>query len=464
MKKCTRQLEIEQVMAAVKPESAPRPLKSGTGQRNKFNSYNPHQQVMWLNPRGMLPDNHKVWFVSAALDAMDLSGIVAGSGGQDPRGRRAYDPVMLVKLIVYCRMTGRHSAREMERATWEDIPCRLLVADQHPDHDTIAAFQSANREALGRLFEQTLAMGGQAGLIDLDTVAVDGTKVKANASKHKAMSYRRMKRKAAELNREIRRLKRALRCSGLSEGTKGKLQKDLEFKVGRLERIKENKRALEERVATEQAGLSSGRRARAGKVRPAPKAQINFTDRESRIMPRGKTFEQAYNAQVAVDKRAQIIVAHSVTQQVNDKRQLVPMGKRIKQNTGKLPNRLLADSGFFSQEAVSCPELAETELFVPPGRECYDADKPSLIGRIPKNITPAERMRRKLQTTAGRAIYGLRKGLVEPVIGQIKRCMGFAEFTVRGIEKVEQEWSFICALHNLLKIYRSGFWPECQPA
>ena len=188
--------------------------------------------------------------------------------------------------------------------------------------------------------------------------------------------------------------------------------------------------------------------------KPEPKTQINFTDRESRIMRKGNTFEQAYNAQIAVDNQAQIIVAQTVTQEGNDKLQLVPMGLRVKKNMGRLPNRFLGDSGFFSEEAVQSLELADTELFVPPARDKNYKELPPLIGRIAATISASDRMKRKLRTTAGRAIYGIRKGLVEPVFGQIKRCMRFSEFTVRGLVKAQQEWSFMCALHNLLKICR----------
>jgi len=461
------QLTIEQVAHLVNPVNTTanqNPAKTNTVKRNRFRNCNNEQIVMWLDPRGMLPANHLVWFINDTVDCMDLSRFIAGSGGTDPRGRHSYDPAMHVKLIAYCRATGRHSAREMERAAKEDIPCRLLTAGQCPDHDTIASFEQRNRAALAELFEQSLNMASQASLIELDIAAVDGSKVKANASKHKAMSFGRMKKDIVKLTKAIRKIKKALKQGQLPDGQKEKLQKDLEFKTGRLSRITENKQALEKRVADEKVRAAKNRKSRKHSLRPEEKAQINFTDRESRIMCKGKSFEQAYNAQIAVDKRAQIIVAQTVTQEGNDKLQLVPMGRRVKENMGRLPNRFLGDSGFFSEEAVTSPELADTELFVPPGREKHYRELPPLVGRIPKNISVSDRMKRKLKTVAGKAIYAIRKGLVEPVFGQIKRCMRFPGFTVRGLTKVQQEWSFMCALHNFLKIYRSGFQPARAPA
>ncbi len=456
------QLKIEQVDGLV-ADTAQKAQLATTAKRNRFLNCNNEQIVMWLDPRGMLPANHLVWFINDAVNCLDLSEFVAGSGGTDARGRRSYSPAMLVKLIAYCRATGRHSTREIEKAAKEDIPCRLLTAGQNPDHDTIASFENRNRAALARLFEQTISMAAQADLIELDIVAVDGSKLKASASKHKAMSFGRMGKAIAKLNKEITTIKKALK-QYQPHGRKEKLVEDLNFKTHRLNRIKDNKQALQKRVADEKALSAKNRSSAKLAARPQAKAQINFTDRESRIMRKGKSFEQAYNAQIAVDKRAQIIVAQTVTQESNDKLQLVPMGQLIKKNMGRLPNQYLADSGYFSEEAVTSPALADTELFVPPGRDKNYKELPPLVGRIPKNISVANRMKRVLRTASGRAMYGFRKGLVEPVFGQVKRCMQFSEFTVRGLVKTQQEWSFMCALHNLLKIYRSSLRTVKAPA
>jgi len=453
MKNNIAQLKIEQVNQpkafAVKQSS-----NAVTVKRNRFVNCNNEQCVMWLNPKGMLTAKHLVWQINDAINLLDLSEFVAGSGGTDVRGRHSYDPAMLVKLIVYCRATGRHSSREIAKAAVEDIPCRLLTAGRQPHHDTIANFQNVNRQALANLFKQSLHLATQSNLIELDIVAVDGSKVKANTSKHKAMSFGRMKPKIVELTKEIRKLKKTLKQPTLPESQKEKLKMDLQFKNDRLLRIIENKQALEKRVATEKASKVEIRKSKQRSIKPESKTQINFTDRESRIMRKGNSFEQAYNAQIAVDKRAQIIVAQTVTQEGNDKLQLVPMGQNVKKNMGRLPKRFLGDAGFFSEEAVQSSELADTELFVPPARDKKYKELPALVGRIPTNISVSDRMKRKLRTTSGRAIYGIRKGLVEPVFGQIKSCMKFSEFTVRGLVKAQQEWSFMCALHNLLKICR----------
>lgn len=454
------QLKIEQVELQ---KTAEKPSTAVLQKRNRFRNSNNKQMVMWLDPRGMLPSDHLVWFVNDAIDCMDLSEFISGTGGTDPRGCRGYDPAMLVKLITYCSVTGRKSSRMIETASKEDIPCRLLTAGQTPDHDTIHNFENNNRAALASLYEQTIKMALAANLIELDIVAVDGSKVKASASKHKAMSFGRMKKDIAKLTKAIRVIRKTLKQRHILERQKEKLIKDLEFKTNRLNRIKENKLALEKRVAEAKVIATKKNSSKKRNNKPEAKTQINFTDRESRIMRKGKSFEQAYNAQIAVDKRAQIIVAQTVTQEVNDKLQLVPMGRQIKKNMGQLPNTYLADSGYFSEEAVTSPVLTDTTLFVPPGRADYDRDQPPLIGRIPKDISATNRMKRKLRTAGGRAIYGIRKGLVEPVFGQIKRCMGFSEFTVRGLTKVQQEWSFMCAMHNLLKIFRSEFKPVRAP-
>lgn len=234
-------------------------------------------------------------------------------------------------------------------------------------------------------------MATEAHLIDMDVVAVDGSKKKANASKHKAMSYGRMTKKSAELNEDIRKIRKTLKQRQLPETKRAKLLKDLKFKTARLSRIKENKLALEQRVALENANKIKNGKAQARCTRPKAKTQINFTDRESRIMRKAKGFEQAYNAQIAVDKKTQIIVAQAMTQETNDKQQLVPMGRQIKKNMGRLPNQYLADSGYFSAEAVTAPELRDTELFVPPGRGESEPCQSPLVGRIPKDITPVDR-------------------------------------------------------------------------
>jgi len=447
------QLKIEQVN---QPESSAvkKPENLVAVPRNRFLISNNEQTVMWLSPRSMVPEDHIVWFINEAVNRLDLRAFVAGSGGTDARGRHSYDPVMLVKLIVYCRATGRHSSRQIEKAAQEDIPCRLLTSGQQPHHDTIANFENVNREALANLYTQSLNLATQADLIELDIVAVDGSKIKASASRHKAMSFGRMKTRIGELRKEIKKIKKSLKKRSLAASQKRKLNADLEFKTSRVNTIIENKQELENRVAAEFASKQEIVKSKQRSNKPESKTQINFTDRESRIMRKGKGFEQAYNAQVVVDKRAQIIVAQSVTQEGNDKLQLVPMSQQVKINMGRSPNRVLGDTGYSSEEALSAPELADIDLFVPPVREKNYKALPPMVGRIPADISQSDRMKRKLRTTAGRAMYAIRKGLVEPVFGQIKRCMRFSEFTVRGLVKAQQEWSFMCALHNLLKICR----------
>jgi hypothetical protein len=288
--------------------------------------------------------------------------------------------------------------------------------------------------------------------VALDKVAIDGSKVKAFASKRKAMSYERMCKRVRELPKAIRELNDKL--SKLEDKDDPKSQKDrqllqheIAFQEKRLTRIKNYKKALEKRVRAAGAG------------RPEPNAQINFTDPESNIMHRaGKTFEQAYNAQIVVDSRAQIIVAQDVVRDNNDKKQLISMLSQAKRNLGQTPRSALADNGYFSEENLQDKAVEMIDLFIPPTKKQQDSGKVTTIGRLPANISPADRMRRKLSTKAGHEVYKMRKCIVEPVFGQIKSSVNdFASFSFRGLKKVKAEWALACAAHNLLKIFRSGY-------
>jgi transposase len=407
----------------------------------------------------------------------------SSKGGQPP-----FDPRMMVGLLFYSYCIGLPSSRKIEKATYERVAFRILTADQHPDHDTVADFRKRHLKALGGLFTEVLRLCQQVGLVKLGHVSLDGTKVKANASKHKAMSYGRMEKKAEELEAEVKRLlteAQAVDDAEDAEYGKGKrgdeLPKDLRFKQDRLRKITEAMKSLEQQAKAEadakreeirQKDLSlekEGSKRRGKKPKeptgdPDSKAQRNFTDPESRIMKDGasKSFEQAYNCQAAVDDESQIIVATNVTQQTNDKQQVEPLVETIKENTGgETPKKLSVDTGYFSESNIEYLEGEEIDSYVATGKyKRGDPPEPSPRGPIPKDLTKKERMARKLRTKKGRETYSKRKEIVEPVFGQIKEVRGFRRFSLRGLGNVMSEWDLICLTHNLLKLFRSGLMPK----
>jgi transposase len=446
-----------------------------------FRPYDLDQRLL-LPPdlREWLPEGHLALFISDVVDELDLAAIVRAYDG-DERGQPPYHPAMMVKLLLYAYCTGRPSSRRIERATHEDVACRVLAADQHPDHDSIAAFRQRHLPALAALFVQVLQLCRAAGLVSLGHVALDGTKVKANASKHKAMSYGRMADTEARLEREVSELlARAQDVDAAEDAEYGRGQRgdrlpaDLARRESRLVKIRAAKAALEQqakdeataaaaaaraKLAAREQGMS-GRQGRAPvppdpeAARPAPGAQRNFTDPESRIMKDGATggFEQAYNAQAVVDAHAQIIVAADVLQGAGDRPYLVPMLTAVHANLGAWPTTVTADGGYFSEANVEALTTTPIDLYVPPDRR-RPGPRPINAPAGPR----AEAMRAKLLTAAAQQIYARRKVIVEPVFGQIKEVRGFRRFSFRGLHRVVAEWSLICLTHNLLKLHRAGF-------
>ncbi len=448
-----------------------------------FREYNP-DQLMLLPPdlKDWLAEDDLVYFITDVVAQLDLSAIYrdydARQGGQP-----GYHPQMMVGLLLYAYCVGTASSRKIEKATYHSVPFRVLAADQHPDHDTIAEFRRRHLSALSGLFVQVLRLCQKAGLVKLGHVALDGTKFAANASKRKAMSYGRMEKRAAELEAEVAELLARAQATDAEEdarygaGRRGdELPSELRFKESRLAKIREAKRALEEeaREAAEakkaeyeakQKAWDERKNRRGGRPptppspTPDPKKQRNFTDPDSRIMPvgRGASFVQAYNCQAAVDAHAQVVVASSVTQETNDKKQIAPMVEKIKETTGgATPEKLSADSGYFSAANLSVLEEETIDSYIPPEIKKNSPPPLNLRGPIPKSATPAQRMTRKLRTARGRATYKRRKAIVEPVFGQIKEARGLRRFSFRGFEKVRAEWDLICLTHNLLKLFRSG--------
>ena len=450
----------------------------------RFRPYLP-DQILLLPPdmREWLDKDDLVYFIMDVVKTLDLDPIYGDydgtKGGQPP-----YDPQMMTGLLLYAYCMGMPSSRRIEKATYHSVPFRLLAADQHPDHDTIAEFRRRHLKAMSALFVEVLRLCQKVGLVKLGHVALDGTKVRANASKHKAMSYGRMEKKARELEEEIARLLAEAEAVDAEEDAKyGKgrrgdeLPEELRYRKSRLEKIRQAMNELEEEAKAkaekkreemrlkEEALAGEGKKRRGKKPKepddkPEGKAQRNFTDPDSRIMKDGATgsFEQSYNAQIAVDEKKQIIVASDVTQDANDKQQLKPVIKKLKENTGgKKPKVVTADSGYYSEANAQLLERESIDAYVTTRKEKHNRPPPPASrGRIPKNATVIERMERKLRTVKGRCTYSKRKQIVEPVFGQIKEARGLRRFLLRGIENVRAEWDLICLTHNLLKLFRSG--------
>ena len=423
--------------------------------------YDPDQQL--LLPAALqewLPDDHLAYFISDVVDQLDLSSITTRYEGER-RGGPPYHPRMMVKVLLYGYCIGVASSRRITQRLHEDIAFRVLAANNTPDFRTISDFRKDHLGVLAGLFLQVLAFCQRSGLVKLGHVALDGAKVRANASRHKAMSYRRMKEKAAQLAAEVAELlRRAQEVDDEEDRRYGKdkrgdeLPEELAFRKGRLEKIREAMAALE---AEAQAAAEAEGKEHLGV--PDDKAQRNFTDAESRIMPGpgGRDFLQAYNCQAVVDHAHQVIVAARATNQTSDQQQAAAMMQETIDNVGAVPREVSADAGYYSAKAVDELYALGVDPFVAPEQTRHGrVVPPAPQGRIPKHLSPRNRMRRKLRTKRGRQRYALRMETVEPVFGQIKAGRGFRQFLLRGLEKVNGEWSLICTGHNLLKLFRCG--------
>jgi chemotaxis protein histidine kinase CheA len=380
---------------------------------------------------------------------------------------------MMVRLLLYAYCVGRPSSRGIEKATYEDVAFRYLSANQHPDHDTLAAFRQRHWKALAQLFAQGLQLCREAGLVRIGKVALDGTKLAANASRRPSRDYAELQEREGQLEQQVGELlEQAARVDAEEDARFGKgergeyaLPKHLATAEQQLARIRQAKAVLEQaaRERAEQARREREQQRAAGKptseaqkkrwqraqqpVEESP-ARYNTTDPESQLMKAGGGFLQAYNAQAAVLEN-QVVVACEVTPEAVDKQQLVPMAAQVAAALGQMPPALLADAGYWSEAAITHPMLAATDLYVSPDR---------WPGQAPKKNAPAsataQQMRAKLQSAAGKATYRLRQQTVEPVFGQIKQARGFRRFLFRGLDKVRAEWALICLTHNLLKLYR----------
>jgi transposase len=406
----------------------------------------------WLLPPSvheLVAANHPSHFVRETVrNDLDLSAILETY--QEERGYPPYHPVMMTALLLYAYTQGVFSSRRIARSCEERVDFMAVTALQKPDFRTINEFRRRHLAALGALFVQVLKLCRRAGLVKLGHVALDGTKIKANASKHKAMSYARMQKAEKELADLVAGwLARAEAEDEAEDEEFGKDRRGDELpdwvkdKQERLRRIRAAKQALEEeaRGAAEEGGSSE----------PAPKSQRNFTDPDSRIMKTKDGFEQAYNCQAAVDREHQIIVAATTTQTQNDGAELVKLLDGIKANAGRQAREISADSGYCSEENLAALNRRRIRGYVATGRQRHGAN--SAVDRSGKKLGPhAARMKQRLARGGWTSRYRLRKQTVEPVFGQIKEALGFRRFLLRGIDKVRAEWLMVCAAFDLKKL------------
>ncbi len=425
-----------------------------------------------------LPEKHLARFVVEVIDGLDLS---AMSGSYRGSGSASYHPALLLGILVYGYATGVFSSRKLERASYDSVAFRFIAANDHPDHDTIAAFRRRFLKEIEELFVQVLLLAREMGVLKMGTIALDGTKIHANASRHSALSYEHAGKIEAQLQAEVADLMAKAEAADTADIPDGMLIPDeLARREERLRKLAEARTKIEarakERYARELAEHEAKLAARAAKTAatgkkpggkppqpptegPLPSDQINLTDEESRIMPAaGGGFEQCYNAQAAVAAGSMLVVAVDVVQAPNDKQQIEPMLDKIESLPTELgeAETLLADTGYFSAGNVEACEKAGIDPLIamgrqphhPPLEERFEAPLPA-----PENPTPVEAMAHRLKTPEGRDLYALRKQTPEPVFGIIKSVLGFRQFSLRGLEKVRGEWSLVTMAWNMKRMF-----------
>ena len=425
-----------------------------------------------------LPERHLARFVVEVVDRLDLSGMTRAYRGS---GSASYHPALLLGLLVYGYATGVFSSRKIERATHDSVAFRFIASNSHPDHDTLATFRRRFLKEIEALFVEVLMLAREMGMLKLGVVALDGTKIHANASRHSALSYEHAGKIEAQLKQEVAELLSLAESEDRADVPDGmSVPEELAIREARLTRIAEAKAKLEarakERFAQEQAEYeakvaarealtsATGKKPRGKppappRVGPKPGDQINLTDEESRIMKvAGGGFEQCYNAQAVVASGSMLVVAKDVVQETNDKRQVEPMVKAL----GALPEGLgraedlLADNGYYSEANVACCGETGIAPLISMGREKHHSgwkarfrDAPP----APENPTPLQAMAHRLATKDGKQLYALRKQIPEPVFGIIKSVMGFRQFSLRGLEKVKGEWNLVTMAWNVKRMF-----------
>ena len=484
----------------------------------QYRPWQPNQSFLFpVSPMDWLPEGHLAFFILDVVGELDLSEFEEAIQSADPRGERPYSPRMMVALLLYGYAIGVYSSRKIARKTYEDVAFRVLAGGNHPHFTRICAFRRAHEAAFRDLFVKVLELCAAAGLVKLGCIAIDGSKVQGNASKHKAMSYERMEREEDRLTCEISDLLELAEQIDANEDEQGgdgpafDLPAELTRREDRLRRIRETKAALEVEAAQSRIGhlreLAQQNRAKAEETgdpgaetrsqrqeaqaqqleasltnepdsvgccgagnpteqglrthrvpctpdgRPKSKAQRNFTDPDSRIMERDSTFLQGFNCQVAVDEAAQVIVAQAVTNLAPDTEHLGPMLRQVVDNCGAAPDVATADAGYWRADHETFANRLGTDLYVMLQRKHRPPDE-ALANR--ENQTPRVAMARKLDSARGRRFYARRKAIVEPVFGQIREVRGFRRFSLRGLSAVISEWSIVTTAHNLLKLFRYG--------
>src|ERR1700730_879829 len=425
-----------------------------------------------------LPEKHLARFVVEVIDGLDLR---AMSGSYRGSGSASYHPRMLLGILVYGYATGVFSSRKLERATYDSVAFRFIAANDHPDHDTIAAFRRRFLKEIEALFVQVLHLAREMGVLKMGTIGLDGTKIHANASRHSALSYEHAGKIEAQLQAEVAGQMAKAEAADATEIPDGmSIPDELARREERLRRIAEARATIEgrgkERHAREMGeheGKKGGREAKTAATGkkpggkppqppvegPRPSDQVNLTDEESRIMPvAGGGFEQCYNAQAAVAAGSLLVVATDVVQAPNDKRQVEPTLEKIAalpEELGEVEN-LLADTGYFSADNVEACDKAGVTPVIAMGRQPHPPPRSERFApapEAPKEPTPVEAMAHLLKTAAGRALYALRKQTPEPVFGIIKSVLGFRQFSLRGLEKVRGEWSLVTMAWNLKRMF-----------
>lgn len=476
-----------------------------------FRDYQPEQGLL-LPPslEDWLPEGHLARFIHDVMGELDLRPIYQ-SYEKDGRGQAAYHPLLMLKVLFYGYCIGIAASRKIEKATYENVAFRYLSANQHPDHCSLAEFRRRHLAAMAALFVEVLQLCQKAGLVKLGHVALDGTKMKANASRFRNGSYERLSEQEKQLAEQVEQmLAEAERVDALEDQQYGRgrrgdeLPPELAQRQTRLRKIREAKAELERQAREEaeqkkaeaeqrlrereQRAAGAGRPLRGKRpqrpdpatAKPQAEATVNRTDAESRIMrERAGGFIQGFNAQAAVDSHSQIIVAADVTSQQNDRAQLVPMLQQVEQNSGAKPAQVSADTDYYSPKQISSPSLGGIDLYIKPddppkrnpgvgvpasepepGPSPKRKRKPPRSGYGAGGIPRIDLLRAKLATPEGQAVYAKRREIVEPVFGQIKQWRGFRQFLLRGLAKTRAEWRLICLTHNLLKLYRAGWTPQ----
>jgi transposase len=465
-------------------------------QTNKaFRPYEPGQTLL-LPPdlNEWLPEDHMARFVGEVVGSLDLSPFFASY--TDGRGAAAYHPRMMLSVLVYGYCTGVFSSRKLAQCCLENVAFRYLSGNAMPRHSALADFRRRHLPAMESLFVEVFELCRESGLISLGHVSVDGSKIKANASKHKAVSWGRLEEREEHYREIVKELLKQAESTDSAEdeehgpdGDGGCLPEELRRAEGRLERLAKAKQALKDRArkkaeeerekkhrkldAISEKERETGQKHRGRRptvpdpeaASPEKKDQYNFTDPDARIMMDGatKSFIYAYNGQIAVDADHGVIVGTYITDHANDKNELVPAIEAVaKRNAGRLPTKVSADNGYFSEDAITDQRLADVDLFVPPTgsrRKKAVPDPAEDGGDHPppdKPPTPAQAMRQKLQTPEGKDVYKMRKAIAEGPFGIIKAAMGFRSFSHRGRRRVQGEWNLVTACYNLRKLFKAS--------